>query len=173
MFNNQHPPLVITRRELLARCSSGFGLVALNDLQALAANPWDQHGDLERDHKAMGHQFDQPIAALLVDLKQRGLLGETILVFAGEFGRTPFSQGSNGRDHNPFGFSVWLAGGGLKGGAVYGATDVFGYHATKQPKDIYDLWGTVLHPLGTDHEAHTFLQAGRHMAPDGRPWKCH
>ena len=70
---------------------------------------------------------------------------------------------SNGRDHNPFGFSVWLAGGGLKGGTVYEATDEFAYHATKQPRDIYDLWATLLHPLGTDQEAHTFLHAGRHM----------
>ena len=79
-----------------------------------AANPWDQHGDLEKGHRAMGHQVDQPIAALIKDLRDRGLLDETLIVWAGEFGRTPFSQGSNGRDHNPFGFSVWLAGGESK-----------------------------------------------------------
>ncbi len=128
-----------------------------------AANPWDQHGDLERGHRAMGDQVDQPIAALIVDLKQRGLLDETIVVWAGEFGRTPFSQGSNGRDHNPFGFSVWLAGGGFRGGCVYGATDDFGYHVTEKPTTVYDLWATVLHQLGLDHEELTYLYAGRNV----------
>ena len=128
-----------------------------------AANPWDQHGDLEKGHRAMGHQVDQPIAALLVDLKQRGLLDQTIVIFAGEFGRTPFSQGSNGRDHNPFGFSLWVAGGGFKGGSVYGATDELGYRATENPCDIYDLWATVLHQMGLNHENHTFLHAGRNV----------
>lgn len=128
-----------------------------------AANPWDQHGDLERGHGAMGDQVDQPIAALIVDLKQRGLLDETIVIWAGEFGRTPFSQGSNGRDHNPYGFSVWLAGGGFKGGTTYGATDELGYHVTEKPTTVYDLWATVLHQLGLDHEDLTYLYAGRHV----------
>ncbi len=128
-----------------------------------AANPWDQHGDLERGHRAMGDQVDQPIAALLVDLKQRGMLDETIVIWAGEFGRTPFSQGSNGRDHNPYGFSVWLAGGGFRGGMVYGATDEFGYHAISQPVTIYDLWASVLHQMGLDHEDLTYLYAGRNV----------
>lgn len=128
-----------------------------------APNPWDQHGDLERGHGAMGHQVDQPIAGLLVDLKQRGLLDETIVIFAGEFGRTPFSQGSNGRDHNPFGFSVWLAGGGFKGGTIYGTTDDLGYHVVENPCTVYDLWATVLHQLGIDHEALTYLYAGRNV----------
>jgi hypothetical protein len=128
-----------------------------------AANPWDQHGDLENGHGAMGNQVDQPIAALLVDLKQRGLLDQTIVVFAGEFGRTPFSQGNNGRDHNPHGFSVWMAGGGFKGGSVYGATDDLGYHVVESPTTVYDLWATVLHQLGLDHEAHTYLYAGRNV----------
>jgi len=128
-----------------------------------APNPWDQHGDLERGHRAMANQVDQPIAGLLVDLKQRGLLEETIVIFAGEFGRTPFSQGSNGRDHNPFGFSVWLAGGGFKGGTIYGATDDLGYHVVEKPCNVYDLWATVLHQLGLDHEALTYLYAGRNV----------
>jgi uncharacterized protein (DUF1501 family) len=98
-----------------------------------------------------------------VDLKQRGLLEQTIVVFAGEFGRTPFSQGSNGRDHNPFGFSLWVAGGGFKGGVTYGATDELGYHAIERPCDIYDLWATILHQLGIDHEAQTYLYGGRNM----------
>ena len=126
-----------------------------------AANPWDQHGDLERGHKAMGYQVDQPIAALIKDLKTRGMLDETLIVFTGEFGRTPFSQGSNGRDHNPFGFGLWLAGGGVKGGSVYGATDEYGYHAVEKPCTIYDLWATVLHQLGIDHTLLTYRYAGR------------
>ncbi len=128
-----------------------------------APNPWDQHGDLEKGHGAMANQVDQPIAGLLVDLKRRGLLDETIVIFAGEFGRTPFSQGSNGRDHNPFGFSVWLAGGGFKGGTIYGATDELGYHVVENPCNVYDLWATVLHQLGIDHEKLTYLYAGRNV----------
>ena len=126
-----------------------------------AANPWDQHGDLEKGHHAMGYQVDQPIAALIKDLRARGLLDQTLIVFTGEFGRTPFTQGSNGRDHNPFGFSVWLAGGGVKGGTTYGATDELGYHAVEKPASIYDLWATVLHQVGIDHKALTYRYAGR------------
>jgi arylsulfatase A-like enzyme len=126
-----------------------------------APNPWDQHSDLQRGHAAMAHQVDQPIAALLLDLERRGLLDETLVIWAGEFGRTPFSQGSNGRDHNPYGFSIWLAGGGTRGGTVHGATDEFGYHAVEQPRTVYDLWATVLHLLGVDHERLTFLSGGR------------
>lgn len=126
-----------------------------------AANPWDQHGELERGHKAMAYQVDRPIAALISDLQQRGLLEETLLVFTGEFGRTPFSQGANGRDHNPFGFSVWMAGGGIKGGTVYGATDELGYRAIENPCTFYDIWATVLHQLGIDHEDLTYRYGGR------------
>lgn len=128
-----------------------------------AANPWDQHGDLEKGHGAMGFQIDQPIAALIGDLRERGLLEETLIVWAGEFGRTPFSQGSNGRDHNPFGFSVWLAGGGVKGGTAYGATDELGYHAVEDKCTVYDLWATVLHQLGINHEKLTYRYSGRDM----------
>lgn len=126
-----------------------------------APNPWDQHGELERGHRAMAEQVDQPIAALIADLKQRGLLDETLIVWTGEFGRTPFSQGSNGRDHNPMGFSLWLAGGGIRGGTIFGATDEFGYHAIEGVSTIYDLWATVLHQLGIDHERLTYRYAGR------------
>ncbi len=128
-----------------------------------AANPWDQHGDLEGGHRAMAFQVDQPIAALIKDLRSRGLLEETLIVWAGEFGRTPFSQGSNGRDHNPQGFSIWFAGGGIKGGTVYGATDELGYRAVENPRNTYDLWATVLHLLGVDHEKLTFRYSGRDM----------
>lgn len=126
-----------------------------------AANPWDQHGDLERGHRAQAYQVDQPIAALIQDLKSRGLLDETLIVWAGEFGRTPFSQGSNGRDHNPLGFSIFLAGGGIKGGTVFGQTDELGYHVVENKCTIYDMWATVLHQLGLDHERLTFRYAGR------------
>ena len=126
-----------------------------------AANPWDQHGDLEKGHRAMGYQVDRPIAALIKDLRERGLLDDTLIVWAGEFGRTPFSQGSNGRDHNPFGFSVWLAGGGVKGGTAYGATDELGYRAVENVCTVYDLWATVLHQLGINHERLTHRYSGR------------
>lgn len=126
-----------------------------------AANPWDQHSDLEKGHRAMSFQVDQPIAGLMQDLRQRGLLDDTLIVWAGEFGRTPFSQGSNGRDHNPFGFSIWMAGGGVKGGTIYGATDELGYHAIENPCTVYDMWATVLHQLGVDHERLTYRYSGR------------
>jgi hypothetical protein len=128
-----------------------------------APNPWDQHGELEKGHSAMANQVDQPIAALLVDLKQRGLLKETLVIWAGEFGRTPFSQGSNGRDHNPYGFSIWLAGGGVKGGTIYGDTDDLGYHVVDKLMTVYDLWATVLHLMGLNHENLTYLSGGRNF----------
>lgn len=126
-----------------------------------AANPWDQHGDLKNGHGAMAYQVDQPIAALIEDLRDRGLLDETLIVWAGEFGRTPFSQGSDGRDHNPYGFSVWMAGGGVKKGTIYGATDDLGYYAIEKKCTIYDMWATVLHQLGVNHEALTYRYGGR------------
>ena len=126
-------------------------------------NPWDQHGNLKGGHENMARQVDQPIGGLLKDLKGRGLLKDTLVIWAGEFGRTPFSQGSNGRDHNPYGYSAWLAGGGAKGGSVYGATDELGYHAVEGKCDVYDLWATVLHLMGVDHEALTYRHGGRDL----------
>jgi hypothetical protein len=128
-----------------------------------APNPWDQHGELHKGHAAMAHQVDQPIAALLMDLRRRGLLGETLVIWAGEFGRTPFTQGSSGRDHNPYGFSIWLAGGGIRGGTTIGATDDLGYRVTERPQTVYDLWATVLYLLGLDHERLTYLAGGRNQ----------
>lgn len=125
------------------------------------ANPWDQHGAIKNGHGRMARQVDQPIAALITDLRRRGLLDETLLVWAGEFGRTPFSQGSDGRDHNPFGFSVWMAGGGIKGGTVHGATDEYGYHAVENRCTVHDLWATVLHQLGLRHHDLTYRHGGR------------
>lgn len=128
---------------------------------AQAVNPWDQHSNLIEGHTAMARQVDRPIAALLHDLKQRGLLDSTIVLFSGEFGRTPFAQGSDGRDHNPFGFSLWLAGGGFRSGFAYGATDDLGYHAVDKPLTVYDLWATVQHQMGIDHEKLTYHFGGR------------
>jgi len=127
------------------------------------ANPWDHHGNIKEGHGKMAHQIDQPIAALIKDLRSRGLLDSTLVVWAGEFGRTPFAQGSNGRDHNPYGFTVWMAGGGVKGGSVYGATDDFGYNAAVDPCTVYDLWATVLHLMGIDHEQLTYRFSGRDL----------
>jgi hypothetical protein len=126
-------------------------------------NPWDQHSALLKNHAENAHQVDQPVAALLHDLKARGLLEETIVIFSGEFGRTPFAQGTDGRDHNPYGFSLWVAGGGFKGGLTFGSTDDFGYHAIEHKLSIYDLWATVQHQLGIEHENLTYFFGGRHF----------
>jgi hypothetical protein len=122
--------------------------------------PWDDHGDI-LNHRNHARQSDQPIAALLNDLKSRGLLDETLVIWGGEFGRTPASQGSKGRDHNSKGFSMWLAGGGVKGGHVHGATDEFGGTAVEKKVHVHDLHATILHLLGVDHERLTFRYSGR------------
>ena len=122
---------------------------------------WDAHDDLNSNHETMCGHADQPIAALLTDLKQRGLLETTLVVWASEFGRTPMSQGGKGRDHNPYGFTMWMAGGGIKGGQAYGATDEFGLHAVKNRVSVHDFHATILHLLGLDHEKLTFLHNAR------------
>jgi hypothetical protein len=124
---------------------------------------WDQHSNLRDGHRDNAMAVDQPIAALLSDLKRRGLFQSTLVVWMGEFGRTPFAQGTNGRDHNPFGFSLWLAGGGVKGGTIYGATDEFGYKVVEGKLQIHDLHATMLHLLGMDHKRLTFHFSGRDM----------
>ncbi len=124
---------------------------------------WDQHSDLKAGHEANARAVDQPIAALLTDLKRRGLLESTLVVWSAEFGRTPFAQGTNGRDHNPFGFSMWMAGGGVRGGIAIGATDEFGYRAVDKPHKIHDLHATMFHLLGVDHRRLTFRSGGRDM----------
>ncbi len=132
--------------------------------------PWDHHDDIEMGHRRLAQECDQAIGALLVDLKQRGLLDETLVIWGGEFGRTPSvelpktgsNQGKvNGRDHNHYGFSMWLAGGGVKGGQVYGATDEFGFKAQENRMHVHDLHATILHLLGFDHERLTYRHAGR------------
>ncbi|MBX7168981.1 MAG: DUF1501 domain-containing protein [Pirellulales bacterium] len=124
---------------------------------------WDQHSNLLEGHQNNADATDRPIAALLRDLKARGLLDETLVVWAGEFGRTPMAQGSDGRDHNPFGFSIWLAGGGIRGGTVYGATDEYGYFAVENRTTIHDLHATMLHLMGLDHTRLTYRFSGRDM----------
>lgn len=124
---------------------------------------WDQHSNLVDGHTKNARSVDQPTAALLRDLRQRGLLQRTLVVWTGEFGRTPFAQGRDGRDHNPQGFTTWLAGGGVRGGCLYGATDEFGYRAVENRVEIHDLHATILHLLGMDHERLTFRYSGRDM----------
>ena len=124
---------------------------------------WDQHSALVDGHTKNARSVDRPIAALLQDLKQRGLLDETLVVWCGEFGRTPFAQGTDGRDHNPYGFTIWLAGGGIKGGVSHGSTDDFGYRAVENKVEVHDLHATMLHLLGVDHTRQTFRFGGRDM----------
>jgi hypothetical protein len=124
---------------------------------------WDQHQNLEKGHRDNAFAVDQGIGAFMTDLKQRGMWDDTLIVWSGEFGRTPFAQGSNGRDHNPFGFSLWLAGGGVKGGTIVGATDEYGYKAIENKYEIHDLHATMLHLLGMDHERLTYRWSGRDM----------
>jgi arylsulfatase A-like enzyme len=122
--------------------------------------PWDDHADIN-NHRDHAKKSDRPIAALLTDLKARGLLDDTLVVWGGEFGRTPTSQGSKGRDHHSLGFTMWLAGGGVKGGHVHGATDEFGFVAIEDKVHVHDLHATILHLLGIDHEKLTYRYSGR------------
>ena len=132
-----------------------------------ASQPWDSHEGIEKSHGNLAKEIDQPAAALIKDLKQRGMLSDTLIIFGGEFGRTPTVELNDsgvakyGRDHNPYGFTVWLAGGGVKGGTVHGATDEFGFKAVENVVHVHDLHATILHQLGFDHEKFTYRYAGR------------
>jgi hypothetical protein len=130
-------------------------------VQCTHSYKWDQHGDLRNGHSKNAMEVDQPIAALLNDLKARGLLDETLVLWGGEFGRTPVAQGDNGRDHNPQGYTMWLAGGGFRGGMTYGKTDEYGYYAVEDKVHLHDLHATMLHQLGLDHMKLTYKFAGR------------
>ena len=130
--------------------------------------PWDSHSNIKTEHRKVANECDQGIGALLVDLKQRGLLSKTLVICSGEFGRTPSvelgqngSGAGQGRDHNHWGFSLWMAGGGIKGGTIYGATDEFGFKAVENPVSAHDLHATILHLMGIDHERFTYRYAGR------------
>jgi len=122
---------------------------------------WDQHSNLKRDHEKNAREVDQPITGLLTDLKQRGLLEDTLIWWGSEFGRTPTAESADGRDHNPEGFTMWLAGGGVKGGFRYGSTDDYGYYAAENKVHIHDFHATLLHAMGLDHEQLTYSHAGR------------
>ncbi len=124
---------------------------------------WDQHSKLKEGHQDNALATDKPIAGLLKDLKSRGLLDETLVIWGGEFGRTPMAQGADGRDHNPYGFTMWLAGGGIKGGTIHGATDEYGYFAVENKVEVHDLHATMLHLLGMDHKKLTYRFGGRDM----------
>ncbi len=142
----------------------GVRFVELTPPAIPGANRWDQHDKLKDGHSKNALACDKPIAGLLKDLKSRGLLDQTLVVWAGEFGRTPVQQGtSTGRDHSPYGFSIWLAGGGVKGGLIYGATDEYGFHAIENKVTIHDLHATMLHLLGVDHTRLTYRFGGRDM----------
>jgi len=145
---------------LARRClEAGVRFVQVNF--SYPRNYWDAHGDLRNNHATNAKKVDQPIAALLDDLKARGLLDDTLVIFGTEFGRTPAAQGSDGRDHHPHAFSIWMAGGGVKGGITHGATDEFGYYCAEGKVTMPDFHATILHLLGLDHERLTFRHAGR------------
>ena len=157
------------RQMLIARRLSERGVRVVQVWHG-AGQPWDSHSDIKGNHSRLANECDQPVAALLKDLKQRGLLDETLVLFSPEFGRTPVVEladfGSNlngdaGRDHNSYGFSAWLAGGGVKAGQAYGATDEFGFRAEQNRVHVHDLHATILHQFGFNHERLTYRYAGR------------
>ncbi len=153
------------RQTLIARRLLERG-VRMVQLWHGAGQPWDNHDNIETNHRKLAGQIDQPIAALLADLKQRGMLEDTLVIWGGEFGRTPTVELSGGksklgRDHNHYGFTVWMAGGGIKGGKVHGSTDEFGFAAQENPVSVHDLHATILHLLGINHEELTYRYAGR------------
>ena len=164
-LNSKHEKTKIFGRQcLIARrlAEKGVRFIELT-CPHVGHDRWDQHNNLKQGHADNARAVDQPIGALLTDLKQRGLFQDTLVIWSGEFGRTPFAQGANGRDHNPFGFSLWMAGGGIKGGTIYGATDEFGYKAIENRVEIHDLHATMLHLLGIDHKRLTYRWSGRDM----------
>jgi hypothetical protein len=168
-IRNMYGPGVQARQLLIARRLIERG-VRFVQLWHGAGQPWDSHDDLEVNHRNLAQQCDQAVGALLVDLKQHGLLEETLVIWGGEFGRTPSvelpkkgsNQGKvNGRDHNHHGFTMWLAGGGVRGGYVHGSTDELGFKAVEDKVHVHDLHATILHLLGFDHERFTYRYAGR------------
>ena len=141
-----------------------FAEAGVRFIQVTHSDPkvqWDQHSDLFTGHTEKAAEVDKPIAGLLTDLKDRGLLDDTLVLWGGEFGRTPVAQGKNGRDHNPEGFTMWMAGGGVKGGYRHGSTDDYGYYAVENKMHIHDVHATLLHLLGIDHLNLTYRHAGR------------
>ena len=152
---------VFGKQCLMARRLIERGVRFVQLFDAPKNNAWDQHGALREDLPARCAAVDLPIAGLLTDLKSRGLLEDTLVLWGGEFGRTPTAEGNNGREHHPFGFTMWMAGGGVKGGMVYGATDDYGWYAIQDKVHVHDLHATILHLMGLDHERLTYRHAGR------------
>jgi Protein of unknown function (DUF1501) len=155
---DQEPTDNFARQCILAR---RFAEAGVRFIQCTHSYKWDQHGNLKADHAKNAKEVDQPIAALLHDLDTRGLLEDTLVMWGGEFGRTPTAQDSDGRDHNPHGFTIWLAGGGVKRGFHYGATDDYGFYASVDKVHVHDLHATLLHLFGLDHTRLTYRYAGR------------
>jgi hypothetical protein len=149
------------RRCLLARRLVEKGVRFLVVVSGGGAQQWDAHTDIEKNHLRMAARVDKPIAGLLSDLKRRGLLDSTLVLWGGEFGRSPEAQGGKGRDHHNLGFSMWLAGGGVRGGQAVGATDAIGLHAVEDPYHFRDVHTTILHLLGLDQEQLSYLHLGR------------
>ncbi|MBV8880629.1 MAG: DUF1501 domain-containing protein [Planctomycetaceae bacterium] len=165
-LDSKHPATATYARQCLAArrmVERGVRFVELTCPVLPGHDRWDQHGNLKKGHEDNARAVDQPIGALIRDLRARGLLDQTLIVWAGEFGRTPFAQGSDGRDHNPYGFTVWMAGGGVKRGFAYGETDEWGYKVVKDKVEMHDLHATILHLLGVDHKRQTFRFGGRDM----------
>jgi uncharacterized protein (DUF1501 family) len=146
---------------LLARRLAERGVRFIQLFDAPKNNAWDHHSGLREELPKRCAAVDQPIAALLTDLKSRGLLEDTLVLWGGEFGRTPTAEGTNGREHHPFGFTMWMAGGGIRGGRIHGATDEFGWHALRDKVHVHDLHATILHLLGLDHTRLTYRFGGR------------
>ncbi len=162
LYGTDQPATELFGRQcLLARRLVERGVRFVHLFDAPANNAWDHHNGIHDALPKRCRAVDQPIAALLTDLKSRGLLEDTLVLWGGEFGRTPTAEGKNGREHHPFGFSMWMAGGGIRGGMAFGATDEFGWHATQDIVHIHDLHATMLHLMGLDHEKLTFPHAGR------------
>jgi uncharacterized protein (DUF1501 family) len=153
------------RQALMARrlVERGVRFVQLYSGGGNFGDSWDAHWDLKENHDQHCGETDKPIAGLMTDLKSRGLLDSTLIIWHGEFGRLPISQRMSGRDHNPYGFTVWMAGGGIRGGTCVGATDEFGLEAVEDRKSVHDLHATMLHLLGFDHTRLTYPHNGRNM----------
>ncbi|MBT4866432.1 MAG: DUF1501 domain-containing protein [Planctomycetaceae bacterium] len=162
MYGMNSPPCKVFGTQLLmARRMVESGVRFIQIYHGGFAKNWDQHAALEQDHRKLCYESDRPIAGLLRDLKQRGLLESTLVVWGGEFGRGPTSQDRDGRDHNPFGFTMWLAGGGIKKGFSYGETDELGYQPVENPVSMHDLQATILHQLGITSDELTYYHNGR------------
>ena len=162
LYGTDQPATELFGRQcLLARRLVERGVRFVQLFDAPQNNAWDQHSGLRENLPKRCQAVDQPIAALLTDLKKRGLLADTLVLWGGEFGRTPTAEGNNGREHHPFGFTMWMAGGGIRGGMVHGATDDYGWHSVQDKVHVHDLHATILHQMGFDHERLTYRHGGR------------